>query len=228
MRRIPRERRRSGRLVGADPNRLLKDLRSFRGARKREPGIRSHSGVLLWIPGPAFGRPGMTWRAVHKCPFAPAEAGPSAWPSAGSPLSRGRTGLFDLSSSSTPLRRGPAPRPPWPRCRRCSSAARRATSRKFSNAARTSRGIREPRRLSSSSSPRRERTRRRPPRAAPAPHRRMRGCLRGRPAFVGDAVEPLGAFRLRGDVAGLFEIGQRRIDDAGGGEYQPRSSPPAP
>jgi len=33
-------------------------------------------------------------------------------------------------------------------------------------------------------------------------------------AFAGDGVEPLGAVGLRGDVACLFEIGQRRIDDA--------------
>ena len=34
-------------------------------------------------------------------------------------------------------------------------------------------------------------------------------------AFVGDRVELLCAIRLRGDVAGLFEEGQRRIDHAG-------------
>ena len=36
-----------------------------------------------------------------------------------------------------------------------------------------------------------------------------------RAAFLGDRVELLGAFRLRGDVAGLLEKGQRRIHHAG-------------
>src|SRR5262249_59720110 len=35
-----------------------------------------------------------------------------------------------------------------------------------------------------------------------------------RAALVGDGVELLGALGLRGDVPGLFEISQRRIDDA--------------
>src|SRR6266540_883753 len=35
-----------------------------------------------------------------------------------------------------------------------------------------------------------------------------------RPAFVGDGVKLLGAFRLRRDVAGLLEISQRRVNDA--------------
>src|SRR5262249_30128481 len=34
-------------------------------------------------------------------------------------------------------------------------------------------------------------------------------------AFVGDGVELLGALGLGGDVTGLFEIGQRRVNDAG-------------
>src|SRR5262249_28279192 len=34
-------------------------------------------------------------------------------------------------------------------------------------------------------------------------------------ALLGDGVEPLRAFGLRGDVADLFQVGQRRIDDAG-------------
>src|SRR3569833_3515000 len=35
-----------------------------------------------------------------------------------------------------------------------------------------------------------------------------------RAAFLGDGVELLGALELRGEVTDLFEIGQRRIDDA--------------
>src|SRR5262245_24741295 len=53
--------------------------------------------------------------------------------------------------------------------------------------------------------------------AEPLQHRidEVAVVLEMRLALVGDGVELLRALRLRGDVAGILEIGQRRVDDAG-------------
>src|SRR5262249_17985716 len=157
------------------------------------------------------------------------------WPP-GSPLSRGRTervyavalGLAmsnslewrPITSFSAPPRRAPAPRPPSlpPRRRRRDAWPRpRAGSR-----------VPRARAAASCGGPRR---RRRAAAAEPAAHARNALADEGKPlehrvdevavlvemgaALLGDGVELLGALGLGGDVTGLFEIGQRRINDAG-------------